>query len=65
VPTRLQEGDIFMVRGHGPFAVGHLTAEACRLTSLLETRCRIMTVAGGSREQTGERREGPDRRETR
>ena len=53
-----------MLRGHGPFAIGHLLEEAYQLTSVLKMSCRIMTVADGLGEQVKEYREGSDRYET-
>ncbi len=34
-----------MLRGHGPFAIGHLLEEAYQLTSVLEMTCRILTIS--------------------
>lgn len=47
LPRWLKEHDIVMLRGHGPFAIGHLLEEAYQLTGMLEMSCRIMTIAEG------------------
>ena len=53
-----------MLRGHGPFAIGHLLEEAYQLTSVLEQTCRVLTItqqieaAGGVRHEF---RKGSDR----
>ena len=47
LPKWLKEYDVVMLRGHGPFAIGHLLEEAYQLTSVLEMSCRIMTIADG------------------
>jgi L-fuculose-phosphate aldolase len=65
LPLWLKEYDIVMLRGHGPFAIGHLLEEAYQLTSVLEMSCRIMTIADGLGEQVKEYRKGSDRYETR
>ena len=36
-----------MLRGHGPFAIGHLLEEAYQLTSVFEITCKILTIAEG------------------
>ena len=64
LPKWLKEYDIVMLRGHGPFAIGHLLEEAYQLTSVLEMACRIMTIADGLGEQVKEYRKGSDRYET-
>ena len=64
LPKWLKEYDIVMLRGHGPFAIGHLLEEAYQLTSVLEMTCRIMTIADGLGEQVKEYRKGSDRYET-
>jgi L-fuculose-phosphate aldolase len=64
LPRWLKEYDIVMLRGHGPFAIGHLLEEAYQLTSVLEMSCRIMTVADGLGEQVREYRKGSERYET-
>ncbi len=43
----LKEYDLVMLRGHGPFAIGHLLEEAYQLTSVLEKACRILTISEG------------------
>ncbi len=40
LPTNGSEYDIVMLRGHGPFAIGHLLEEAYQLTSVFEMTCR-------------------------
>ena len=64
LPRWLKEYDIVMLRGHGPFAIGHLLEEAYQLTSVLEMACRIMTIADGLGDQVKEYRKGSDRYET-
>ena len=64
LPRWLKEYDLVMLRGHGPFAIGHLLEEAYQLTSVLEMSCRIMTIADGLGEQVREYRKGSDRYET-
>ena len=64
LPKWLKEYDIVMLRGHGPFAIGHLLEEAYQLTSVLEMSCRIMTIADGFSEQIKEYRKGSERYET-
>jgi L-fuculose-phosphate aldolase len=64
LPRWLKEYDIVMLRGHGPFAIGHLLEEAYQLTSVLEMSCRIMTIAEGMGEQMKEYRKGSERYET-
>jgi L-fuculose-phosphate aldolase len=64
LPRWLKEYDLVMLRGHGPFAIGHLLEEAYQLTSVLEMACRIMTIADGLGEQVKEYRKGSDRYET-
>jgi len=47
LPQWLKEYDLVMLRGHGPFAIGHLLEEAYQLTSVLEMTCRILTISEG------------------
>ncbi len=61
LPRRLKEYDLVMLRGHGPFAIGHLLEEAYQLTSVLEMACRILTVAEGMGAQVKEYRKGSER----
>jgi len=64
LPRWLKEYDIVMLRGHGPFAIGHLLEEAYQLTSVFEMTCRIMTIAEGMGQEVKEYRKGSDRYET-
>ena len=60
----LKEYDLVMLRGHGPFAIGHLLEEAYQLTSVLEQTCKVLTIAGQIERAGGRRREfrkGSDR----
>ena len=60
LPTRLKEYDLVMLRGHGPFAIGHLLEEAYQLTSVLEMTCRILTISEGMDGELKEYRKGSD-----
>jgi len=60
LPAWLKEYDIVMLRGHGPFAIGHLLEEAYQLTSVLEMACRILTVAEGMGAELKEYRKGSE-----
>jgi len=64
LPTWLKEYDIVMLRGHGPFAIGHLLEEAYQITSVLEMSSRILTVEQGLAGEAREYRKGSDRYET-
>ncbi len=64
LPRWRKEYDIVMLRGHGPFAIGHLLEEAYQLTSVFEMTCKIMTLAEGMGRQVKEYRKGSDRYET-
>lgn len=64
LPTWLKEYDIVMLRGHGPFAIGHLLEEAYQLTSAFEMTCKILTLAEGMRGDVKEYRKGSERYET-
>jgi L-fuculose-phosphate aldolase len=57
----LKEYDLVMLRGHGPFAIGHLLEEAYQLTSVFEMACKIVTLAEGMGEHVKEYRKGSDR----
>ncbi len=61
VPRWLKEYDIVMLRGHGPFAIGHLLEEAYQLTSVLEMTCRILTISEGMGGAVKEYRKGSER----
>lgn len=61
VPRWLREYDIVMLRGHGPFAIGHLLEEAYQLTSVLEMTCRVLTISEGMAAQVKEYRKGSER----
>ena len=53
-----------MLRGHGPFAIGHLLEEAYQLTSVLEQTCKVLSIAQQIEASGGERKEfrkGSDR----
>ncbi len=60
LPRWLKEYDVVMLRGHGPFAIGHLLEEAYQLTSVLEMTCRILTISEGMRGDVKEYRKGSD-----
>jgi L-fuculose-phosphate aldolase len=60
VPRLLKEYDLVMLRGHGPFAIGHLLEEAYQLTSVLEMACRILTISEGMGGAVKEYRKGSD-----
>jgi L-fuculose-phosphate aldolase len=60
----LKEYDLVMLRGHGPFAIGHLLEEAYQLTSVFEMTCRIMTIAEGMGQEVKEYRKGAGRYES-
>ena len=61
LPAWLKEYDLVMLRGHGPFAIGHLLEEAYQLTSVFETACKIMTIAEGLGQVVKEYRKGSER----
>ena len=60
LPRWLKEYDLVMLRGHGPFAIGHLLEEAYQLTSVLEMACRILTISEGMGGELKEYRKGSD-----
>jgi L-fuculose-phosphate aldolase len=60
LPRWLKEYDLVMLRGHGPFAIGHLLEEAYQLTSVLEMACRILTISEGMGGDVKEYRKGSD-----
>jgi L-fuculose-phosphate aldolase len=60
----LKEYDLVMLRGHGPFAIGHLLEEAYQLTSVFEMTCRILTLAEGMGQKVKEYRKGSERYES-
>jgi len=64
LPQWLKDYDIVMLRGHGPFAIGHLLEEAYQLTSVFEMTCRIMTIAEGMGQEVKEYRKGSERYDT-
>jgi len=64
LPTWLKEYDMVMLRGHGPFAIGHLLEEAYQITSVLEMACRILTYAQGMEGAVKEYRKGSERYES-
>ncbi|MBN2203424.1 MAG: aldolase [Thermoleophilia bacterium] len=64
LPAWLKEYDLVMLRGHGPFAIGHLLEEAYQLTSVLEMACRILTVAEGMGAELKEYRKGSEQYES-
>jgi len=64
LPKWLKEYDLVMLRGHGPFAIGHLLEEAYQLTSVLEMACRILTVAEGMGAELKEYRKGSEQYES-
>lgn len=53
----LREYDIVVLRGHGPFAIGHLLEEAYQLVSVLEATCRILALTDALRVAGHEMRE--------
>lgn len=60
----LREYDVVVLRGHGPFAIGHLLEEAYQLVSVLEATCRILHLADALRaagHEVREYRKGSDR----
>ena len=61
LPAWLKEYDLVMLRGHGPFAIGHLLEEAYQLTSVLEMTCRILTLTEGMGQELKEYRKGSER----
>ncbi len=64
LPQWLKEYDLVMLRGHGPFAIGHLLEEAYQLTSVFEMTCKIMTIAESMGQQVKEYRKGSERYES-
>jgi L-fuculose-phosphate aldolase len=64
LPRWLKEYDLVMLRGHGPFAIGHLLEEAYQLTSVFEMTCKIMTLAEGMGQHVKEYRKGSERYDT-
>jgi L-fuculose-phosphate aldolase len=64
LPQWLKEYDLVMLRGHGPFAIGHLLEEAYQLTSVFETTCKILTIAEGTGRAVKEYRKGSERYES-
>ncbi len=64
LPQWLKEYDLVMLRGHGPFAIGHLLEEAYQLTSVFETMCKILTLAEGTGRAVKEYRKGGERYES-
>jgi len=64
LPQWLKEYDLVMLRGHGPFAIGHLLEEAYQLTSVFETTCKILTLAEGTGRAVKEYRKGSERYES-
>ena len=61
LPRWLKEYDVVMLRGHGPFAIGHLLEEAYQLTSVLEMSCRVLTISEGMGDDVKEYRKGSER----
>ncbi|HQG04374.1 MAG TPA: class II aldolase/adducin family protein [Thermoleophilia bacterium] len=61
LPHWLKEYDLVMLRGHGPFAIGHLLEEAYQLTSVLEMTCRILTISEGMGGEVKYYRKGSER----
>jgi L-fuculose-phosphate aldolase len=61
LPRWLKEYDLVMLRGHGPFAIGHLLEEAYQLTSVFEMTCRILTIAEAMGQEVKEYRKGSER----
>ncbi|HQG54483.1 MAG TPA: aldolase [Thermoleophilia bacterium] len=61
LPQWLKEYDLVMLRGHGPFAIGHLLEEAYQLTSVLEMTCRILTISEAMGGEVKEYRKGSER----
>jgi len=64
LPQWLKEYDLVMLRGHGPFAIGHLLEEAYQLTSVFESTCKILTLAEGTGRAVKEYRKGSERYES-
>ena len=64
LPQWLKEYDVIMLRGHGPFAIGHLLEEAYQLTSVFEMTCKIMTIAESMGQRVKEYRKGSERYES-
>ena len=64
LPKWLAEYDLVMLRGHGPFAIGHLLEEAYQLTSVFEMTCKIMTITEGMGQAVKEYRKGSESYET-
>ena len=64
LPKWLAEYDLIMLRGHGPFAIGHLLEEAYQLTSVFEMTCKIMTITEGMGQAVKEYRKGSESYET-
>jgi L-fuculose-phosphate aldolase len=64
LPQWLKEYDLVMLRGHGPFAIGHLLEEAYQITSVFETTCKILTLAEGTGRAVKEYRKGSERYES-
>ena len=64
LPRWLKEYDLVMLRGHGPFAIGHLLEEAYQLTSVFEMTCKIMALAEGMGQPVKEYRKGSERYDT-
>jgi L-fuculose-phosphate aldolase len=64
LPRLLKEYDLVMLRGHGPFAIGHLLEEAYQLTSVFEMTCKIMAIAEGLGQTVKEYRKGSERYKT-
>lgn len=61
VSQQLKEYPIVVLRGHGAFSVGNLLEEAYQWTSSLEVACKIIAIAGSTREEFKEYRKGSDR----
>lgn len=61
LPRWLKEYDLVMLRGHGPFGIGHLLEEAYQLTSVFEMTCRILTLSEGLGGEVKEYRKGSER----
>jgi len=61
LPKWLKEYDLVMLRGHGPFAIGHLLEEAYQLTSVFEMSAKILTLSEGMGEPLKEYRKGSER----
>lgn len=60
LPEWLKQYDLVMLRGHGPFAIGHLLEEAYQLTSVFEASCKIMAIAAGLGRTLKEFRKGSE-----